>query len=121
MDDGNAWDPGSQPEIYFDQMSDYDKAFLSACGKRTPAELFNPPIELAPYGEAWQIDKGPIEVEYLDFNQIQDEQLPQIIMCDPSELDERWDAFTDEISYSCQVYSEYMQKEVLKLVEQATN
>ena len=42
-------------------------------------------------------------------------------MCDPSELDERWDAFTDEISYSCQVYSEYMQKEVLKLVEQATN
>ena len=121
MDDGNAWDPGSQPEIYFDQMSDYDKAFLSACGKRTPAELFNPPIELAPYGEAWQIDKGPIEVEYLDFNQIQDEQLPQIIMCDPSELDDRWDAFTDEISYSCQVYSEYMQKEVLKLVEQATN
>ena len=60
-------------------------------------------------------------MEYLDFNQIQDEQLPQIIMCDPSELDDRWDAFVDEISYSCQVYSEYMQKEVLKLVEQATN
>lgn len=121
MDDGNAWDPGNQPEIYFDQMSDYDKAFLSACGKKTPAEFFNPPIELAPYGEAWQIDKDPIDVEYSDFNQIQDEQLPKIIMCDPSELDGMWDAFVDEISYSCQVYSEYMQKEVLKLVEQAKN
>ena len=121
MDDGSAWDPANQPEIYFEQMDDYDKEFLSACGKKTPAEFFNPPIELAPYGEAWQIDKTPIEVEYSDFKQIQDEQLPKIIMCDPSELDERWEMFVEEIDYSCRVYSEFMQKKVLKLVEQATN
>ena len=119
MDDGNAWDPGSQPEIYFEQMSDYDRAFLAACGKKTPAEFFNPPVELAPYGEAWQIDKTPIDVEYMDFKTIQDRRLPEIIMCDPSEFDGRWDAFVEEIGPCCRVYSEFMQKEVLKLVEQA--
>ena len=121
MDDGNAWDPANQPEIYFEQMSEYDKAFLTACGKQTPAEFFNPPIEIAPYGEAWQIDKEPIYVAYMDFKTIQDLRLPEIIMCDPSEVDDRWDAFVQEIDYSCGVYTEFMQKEIMKLVERATN
>ncbi len=120
MDDGNAWDPQNQPEIYFDQMSDYDKEFLSACGKRTPAEFFNPPIELAPYGEAWQIDKAPIDIDYNDFLAIQDRWLPIVITCDPAEFDANWDAFVAEITPSATVYSEFMQAEVLKLVEQAT-
>ena len=121
MDDGNAWDPKSQTEIYFEQMSEYDKSFLVACGKEVPADFFNPPIELAPYGEAWQIDKTPIDMEYMDFKTIQDRWLPEIIMCAPDELDARWDAFIEEINPCCEVYSEFMQKEVLKLVEQATN
>ena len=121
MDDGNAWDPANQPEIYFEQMSEYDKAFLTACGKQTPAEFFNPPIEIAPYGEAWQIDKEPIYVAYMDFKTIQDLRLPEIIMCDPSEVNDRWDAFVQEIDYSCGVYTDFMQKEILKLVERATN
>ncbi len=122
MDDGNAWDPGQQPEIYFDQMSDYDKEFLTACGKKTPAEFFNPPIELAPYGEAWQIDKAPIDVDYNNgFLPIQDRWLPTIITCDPSEVDANWDAFVAEITPSAEIYSNFMQEEVLKLVEQATN
>ena len=121
MDDGNAWDPGDQKEIYLEQMDDYDREFLAACGKTTPADFFNPPLAPEPYGEAWQIDKAPIQVEYNDFKQIQDDMLPEIIMCDPSELDERWDGFVEEIGYSCQVYTEFMQREVLKLVEKATN
>ncbi|MBR2824070.1 MAG: extracellular solute-binding protein [Clostridia bacterium] len=121
QDDGNAWEPGNQPEIYFDQMSDYDKEFLTACGKKTPAEFFNAPIELAPYGEAWQIDKAPIDIDYNDFLNIQDRWLPTIITCDPAELDANWDAFVAEITPSATVYSEFMQAEVLKLVEAATN
>ena len=120
MDDGNAWDPKSQTEIYFEQMSDYDKAFLVSCNKKVPADFFNPPIELAPYGEAWQIDKTPIDMEYMDFKTIQDQKLPEIITCDPSELDARWNAFVEEINPCCEVYSAFMQQEVLKLVEQAT-
>ncbi len=121
MDDGNAWDPANQPEIYFDQMSDYDKDFLTKCGKKTPAEFFNPPIELAPYGEAWQIDKTPIDVDYNDYLNIQDRWLPTIIQCDPAEIDANWDAFVAEITPSAKIYTEFMQAEVLKLVEQATN
>ena len=120
MDDGNAWDPGNQPEIYFEQMNDYDKAFLKANGKETFAQFFNDPIEIAPYDEAWQIDKTPIDMEYMDFKTIQDQWLPEIITCDPSELDEKWDAFVEEITPCCEVYSQYMQKEILKLVERAT-
>ena len=122
MDNGNAWDPGQQPEIYFGQMNDYDKEFLTACGKKTPAEFFNPPIELAPYGEAWQIDKGPIDIDYNNgFLPIQDRWLPTIITCDPSEIDANWDAFVAEITPSAQIYTDFMQTEVLKLVEQALN
>ena len=119
MDDGNAWAPMEQPEIYYDQMTDYDKEFLAACGKKLPIDFFNPPLELAPYGEAWQIDKDPIDMDYMDFEQIEDQRLPEIIMCDPAELDALWDDFTDEISHSAAVYSEFMQEEILKLVEKA--
>ena len=119
MDDGNAWAPMEQPEIYYDQMTDYDKEFFAACGKKLPIDFFNPPLELPPYGEAWQIDKDPIDMDYMDFEQIEDQRLPEIIMCDPAELDSLWDDFTDEISHSASVYSEFMQEEILKLVEKA--
>ena len=121
MDNGNAWDPSQQPEIYFGGMNDYDKEFLTAAGKKTPAEFFNPPIELAPYGEAWQIDKAPIDIDYNQgFLPIQDRWLPIIITCDPAEIDANWDAFVAEITPSAQIYTDFMQAEVLKLVEQAT-
>ena len=121
MDDGNAWNPGDQPEIYFSLMSDYDKEFLTKYGKQTPAQFFNPPCEIAPYGEAWQIDKTPIQDDYNDFLAIQDQWLPTIIMsASDEEFDANWAAFVEEITPSATIYSEFMQEEVLKLVEQAT-
>ena len=121
MDDGNAWSPGDQPEIYFSLMSDYDKEFLTKYGKQTPAQFFNPPCKIAPYGEAWQIDKTPIQDDYNDFLAIQDQWLPTIIMsATDEEFEANWAAFVEEITPSATVYSEFMQEEVLKLVEQAT-
>ena len=121
QDDGNAWAHSDQPENYFNLMSDYDKAFLSAYGYKKPADFFNPPCALAPYGEAWQIDKTPIQDDYDKFNLIQDQWLPKIIMsADQAALDANWDAFIAEITPYCEVYTNYMQAEVLKLVEQAT-
>ena len=121
MDDGNAWEPGNQPEIYFGQMNEYDKAFLEACGKKTPAEFFNPPIELAPYGEAWQIDKAPIDIDYNQgFLATQDRMLPTVITCDEAEFDAKWDEFVNEIKPYCDIYSAFMQEEVLKLVALVT-
>ena len=121
MDNGNAWAPGDQPENYFNLMEQYDKDFLAAYGKKTPAQFFNPPCEIAPYGEAWQIDKTPIQDDYNDYLAIQDAWLPKVIMsADDAELDSNWDAFVAEITPSATVYTEFMQAEVLKLVEQAT-
>ena len=88
---------------------------------KKPADFFNAPIELAPYGEAWQIDKAPIDIDYNDYLAIQDRWLPTIITCDPAELDANWDAFVAEITPSATVYTNFMQEEVLKLVEQALN
>ena len=121
QDDGNAWAPGDQDENYFALMSDYDKEFLTAYGYKKPADFFNAPCELAPYGEAWQIDKTPIQDDYDKFNLIQDQWLPKIIMsADDAEFDANWDAFVAEIAPYAQIYTDFMQAEVTKLVELAT-
>ncbi len=121
QDDGNAWAPGDQGEIYFNLMNDYDKEFLAAYGYKKPADFFNAPCELAPWGEAWQIDKSPIQDDYDDFLLIQDQELPKIIMsANDAEFEANWAAFVERIAPSAKVHDEFMQAEVLKLVEQAT-
>ena len=121
MDDGNAWEPGNQPEIYFGEMNEYDKAFLEASGKQTFAQFFNDPIEIAPYDEAWQINKGPIDIDYNNgFLAIQDRMLPGVITAAEGEFDAKWDEFVTEIKPYCDIYSAFMQEEVLKLVAIAT-
>ena len=114
---GNCWEPGNQDEIVFGLMNDYDKEFLAAYGYSKFADFVNPPIELAPYGEAWQINKDPINKDYQDFLNIQDQQLPGVIMAAPEEFDAKWDAFVEAINPSCEVYSNFMHEEVLKLVD----
>ncbi len=110
---GNCWEVGNQPEIVFDQMNAYDKEFLSKYGFSKFADFVNPPLTLAPYGEAWQIDYSPVDVEHQDFCDIQDKDLPEIIMCDPAEFDAKWDAFVEEITPSAKVFQDYMQEHVL--------
>ena len=113
---GNCWEPGNQDEIVFGLMNDYDKEFLAAYGYSKFADFVNPPIELAPYGEAWQINYDPVDTEHTKFLQVQDQRLPEMIMCDPAEFDAKWDAFVEHINPSCEVYSNFMHEEVLKLV-----
>ena len=55
------------------------------------------------------------------FVDIQIRDLPQLIMCEPDEFDAKWDAFVaalDELPIS--VFENYMQEQVLKLVEANT-
>jgi len=125
MDDGNYWDPNRQPEIYFSLMSDYDKNFLTQYNMQIPLDFFNDPITLAPYGEAWQIDvtvDQDADDAKLAFQDIQRRDLPQIIMADPAEFDAKWDAFVksvEEIPISD--FVDFMQAEILKLVEKNAN
>jgi putative aldouronate transport system substrate-binding protein len=113
---GQCWEPGNQPENVFGLMNDYDKDFLSHYGFQKFGDFVNPPIELAPYGEAWQINKDPINKDYQDFLNIQDTQLPQVIMAPEGEFDAKWDAFVEAINPSCEVYGNFMHDEIMKLV-----
>ena len=110
---GNCWEPGNQDEIVLGLMNDYDKEFLGHYGYSKWADFVNPPIELAPFGEAWQIDYSPVDVEHTDFCAIQDKDLPELIMCDPAEFDAKWDAFVEEITPSAKVFQDYMQEHVV--------
>ena len=47
--------------------------------------------------------------------------LPQVITAAEGDFDAKWDEFVTEITPSCKIYTDFMQEEVLKLVEQATN
>ena len=115
---GQCWEPGNQDEIVFGLMNEYDKDFLSHYGYSKFGDFVNPPIELAPYGEAWQIDKADIQKDYDDYLRIQDEQLPSIIMAaDDAEFDAKWDAFVTEITPSADIYANFMHEQILKLVD----
>ena len=110
---GNCWEPGNQDEIVFGMMNDYDKEFLSAYGYSKFADFVNPPLELAPYGEAWQINYDPVDTEHTKFLNVQDERLPQMIMGDPAEFDAAWDAFVEEIKPYADAFGAYMQEQVV--------
>ncbi len=114
--EGNCWEPGNQPEIVLGLMNEYDQNFLKAYNYSKFADFVNPPIELAPYGEAWQIDYTPVDVAHTKFLQIQDRCLPELITCDPADFDAKWDAFVEEIAPYAAEFEEYMQEAVLKEV-----
>ncbi|QUC66863.1 hypothetical protein [Aristaeella hokkaidonensis] len=114
---GNCWEVGNQPEILFGQMDEYDKNFLAAYGYKKFSDFVNQPIELAPWGEAWQLNKEAVATEVTQFGQIQDKRLPELIMCDPAEFDAKWDEFVAEIGPAAKVYSEHMQKAVVEATQ----
>ncbi len=118
MDDGNAWAPDQQAEIFKAlKLNEYDQAFLGAYNYSRPADFFNAPCELAPWGEAWQIDKSAIQDDYDDFLLIQDQELPKIIMsANDAEFEANWTAFVDRIAAPAAVHDEHMQAEVNKLI-----
>ena len=102
-------------------MSDYDKDFLAKSGKSSWMEFFGPVTPLAPYGEAWEINKGPIQDDVDEFLRIQDEQLPGIIMAaDDAEFDAKWDAFVAQVAPYGETYGKFMNEEILKLVALVT-
>ena len=109
---GNCWEVGNQDEIVFGQMNEYDKEFLTAYGFKKYADFVNPPIELAPYGEAWQIDYTPVKTAHDNFLLVQDNRLPELIQCDEAEFDAKWDAFVEEIKPFADEFGAFMQDAV---------
>ena len=124
MDDGNKWDPNVQPENYFLQMNDYDKAFLAAYGMQRPLDFFNDPIPLAPYGEAWQIDvtvDQDVNDAKLGYQDVQRKMLPQVIMAAPEAFDATWDDYVAQAeAVPVSTFVDFMQESILQMVEKVT-
>lgn len=122
MDDGNMWDPEAQPECYYASLSEYEVNFLKNYKIAAPIDLFNDPIELAPYGEAWQISTE-VNQDANDAHQaLQDNErklLPGIIMAaDDAEFDKLWDEFVQTINdIPVSNFIDFMQEQVNLLVE----
>ena len=49
-----------------------------------------------------------------NFLKVQDIRLPELIMCDESEFDAKWDAFVSEIKPYADEFGAYMQEAVVK-------
>lgn len=109
---GNMWEPAKQPEIVFGQMNDYDKNFLEQYGYKKFADFVNDPLELAPWGEAWQLNYNPVKDANTKFEQVQDAKLPEVIMASPEDFDAKWDEFVAEITECATTFGDYMQEAV---------
>lgn len=100
LSDGNAYNPGNQPEVVAATYTDGDKQFLDAYGIKTFSELFNKPEE-RPWFPAWSIalEQGsPEQVFTTKSDDIQRKYLPEMILSAPSNFDNLWNTYMTEFS-----------------------
>jgi putative aldouronate transport system substrate-binding protein len=87
---------------------------------KRPLDFFNPPIKIAPYGEAWQIDVTVDQAANdakAAFQDVERKMLPQIIMCDAGEFDAKWQEFVDAVNaIPITDFVDFMQQQILDLV-----
>ncbi|MBU9721489.1 MULTISPECIES: ABC transporter substrate-binding protein [Bacillaceae] len=97
FDDGNAVEPRRQPEVFYAALSDEDQEFLEAYNAETFAELFDEP-EDRPWFPAWSanIEQGsPIQIFEEQAEELQKRHYPRIVLADPNEFDDEWEAFVN--------------------------
>lgn len=98
--DGNAADPGSQPEEFVASQSDYDKIFLANYGKKNWMEFMNDPPENPVYFPVWNIDR--IDGSDADYarRKLADlslKYLPKLIMSKGDGFEELWEEYCSAI------------------------
>lgn len=100
-EDGNATDPNTQPQEFFDSLKPLDQEVLQAYGKKTWAEFFKTPDENPIYYPAWSIDLidgSPAKVAQTKLNDLMVKFLPKTIMAKPADFEKVWKEYTDEIA-----------------------
>ncbi|MCM3132549.1 ABC transporter substrate-binding protein [Paenibacillus polysaccharolyticus] len=100
LSNGNAFNPGNQPEVVAATYTEGDKKLLDAYGVKTFSELFNKP-EDRPWFPAWSIalEQGsPEQIFTTKSDDIQRKYLPEMILSAPSNFDNLWNAYMAEFS-----------------------
>lgn len=98
--DGNAADPGTQPQEFYDSLKPYDQEILKAYNKKTWSEFFKEPKENPVYFPAYSIvlkDGSAAQMAQSKLNDLQVKYLPKVIMADPGDFEQTWTEYVNEI------------------------
>lgn len=99
--DGNATDPGSQPQEFFDSLKPLDQEILNKYGHKTWAEFFKEPADNPVYYPAWSIDLvdgSPAKLADTKLNDLSTKYLPKLVMAKPADFESLWKEYVDKIS-----------------------
>ncbi|WP_425262319.1 sugar ABC transporter substrate-binding protein [Paenibacillus pectinilyticus] len=99
--DGNATDPGTQPQEFFDSLKPQDQEVLKAYNHKTWAEFFKTPVDNPIYYPAWSIDLvdgSPAKVAQTKLNDLSVKYLPKAILAKPDDFEGVWKEYTEQIS-----------------------
>jgi hypothetical protein len=95
-EDGSPCTPADSEDEYLMQQSEYDQAFLKAYGIKYQGQLLNPPFKHPSYYPVWSFvieDASPSAVAKAKMENLGMTYYPQLILCDPSEYDAKWEEF----------------------------
>ncbi|MBN2736138.1 MAG: extracellular solute-binding protein [Spirochaetales bacterium] len=114
--DGNSVRDLNQPEVYFSQLSAYDKEFFGKYGISSPIEFLNAPPENLPCYPAWTIDLGEGSDAQIANQQMQDlgvKYLPRIILAAPADFEKIWQEYVDAFDkINVKAYEDKINKEI---------
>lgn len=100
LHDGNAYGPGSQPEVATFSYTDGDKELLAAYGVKTFSELFSNPDERS-WFPAWSIalEQGSSEQMFITkADDLQRNHLPSMILDTPANFSKNWDDYMKQLN-----------------------
>lgn len=100
LTDGNAYNPGNQPEAASFSYTEGDIKLLDAYGVNTFSELFAKPEE-RPWFPAWSIELAqgsPEQIFITRSDDLQMKYLPKLIMESTSNFEKIWLEYTNELN-----------------------
>ncbi|RTE10296.1 sugar ABC transporter substrate-binding protein [Paenibacillus whitsoniae] len=101
--DGNATDPATQPQEFYDSLKPLDQEVMKAYNHKTWAEFFKTPAENPVYYPAWSIDLidgSPAKVANTKMTDLAVKYLPKAILAKPEDFEGVWKEYVDQISKS---------------------
>ncbi len=115
LQDGNAYGPGSQPEVATFGYTDGDKQLLAAYGVKTFSGLFSNPDE-RPWFPAWSIalEQGSPEQMFITkADDLQRNHLPSMILDTPANFSKNWDDYMNQLNkLDKKTYEDFITKKV---------
>jgi putative aldouronate transport system substrate-binding protein len=122
VSDGNALNPGMQPEVFQMGLTAEDKTILEKYGVKTYSELFAQP-DLRPWFPAWGIPKeqgSPQQIWETKKDELTKKYIPKLILAEPSEFEGVWQEFQGEFGkLDTAGYEKWYTEQIKQIVDSA--